>query len=141
MDDQAVLLCVLIATLVLLALVRIFRVTKLVKACEWVGFHACCEAWSTLRHWAIRRSLRLPLELARANFLVRAGCEWLNTCVLGVGTRLAQIVLAWVLIRVTKSVALELTKGLLRSLALVHSHAAVQTNLVTLLAESLVICA
>ena len=141
MDDQAILLSVLIAALVLLALVRILRVAKLVKACEWVGLHACCEARGTLRHWAIRGSLRLPLELARANFLIRAGCEWLDACVLRVGTRLAQIVLAWVLIRVAKSVALELTKGLLLSLALVHCHAAVKTNLVALLAVSLVICA
>ena len=62
-DDQIVLSGILISALVLLALVRVLRVTDLVQVCERLSLDTSAKPWSRLRHGASGRAKRHILKL------------------------------------------------------------------------------
>lgn len=138
MQDQTVLLGVLIAALVLFALPWIFRVAHLVQVRERLCLDASAKSRSTLGYRALGRSKRDVLKFRLANLLVRAGRPGRLLLRSGAQAAKTSVIFAWILVRVTKRVALELSKSFLGVLATVDGHATVQANFVALLAISLV---
>jgi len=138
-DNLAILLSVLVTALILLALPRVLRVAHLIQICERLCLDTSSEFRSTVWNGTLRRSQRDVFKLRLANLFVRTGREWLLLLGLSALATKTAIVLAWILVRITERVTLESSKGLLVVLATVNSHAFVETNFVTLLAERLIV--
>jgi len=134
--DSSVLLGVFLAALVLSTLVRVLAVSHSIQVSEWLSFDAGRKSWGGLGHDARSGSKWDVGELRLANLFVGASKEGFNH--LRSGTVLSQVILSWVLVRITESIALKASKCGLAVLASVHRHSSVQTHLVSLLAESLI---
>ena len=135
-ENLRVLFSVLITAHILSTLIGVERVANPIEVGDRVSFDACGKARSTLRSGTSRRAKRDVLELRLANQLVATSDEWLG--LLRGRATLAHDILARILEGISKSVAGKGAKCLLVSLALVDGHTFVESDLMTLLAESLV---
>ena len=136
MENLRVLFSVLITAHILSTLIGVERVANPIEVGDRVSLDARGKARSTLRSGTSRRAKRDVLELRLANKLVATSDEWLG--LLGGRASLAHDILARILEWISKSVAGKGAKCLLVSLALVDGHTFVESDLMTLLAESLV---
>lgn len=129
-DYLLVLLDILVTAHVLLAFIRFKHVTNPAELRQWFCLNTSSETWSSLRNRTCRRTDGHVWELGLTYKLVSARRKWFGFD--GTSRRRAHYILARILIRVTKRVASEPTKCLLRASRLIHRHASVLTNFVTL---------